>query len=614
MCGIAGIIDVVNKPSLQQLKDAVACLAHRGPQKEATWADESGAVVLGHRRLSIIDLSEAASQPLHYRNRYTIVYNGEIYNYLELKEKLAKLDYGFSSASDTEVILAAYDAWGEACLQQFDGMFAFAIWDAATQRLFAARDRFGEKPFYYSYENGRLCFASEIKALKQLSGKTNVNKAMLYNFLTLSYTGNPRDSGETFYEAILQLPAGYCLRFDLRESEPEIEQFHQFQTGDNISINDNDAIEQFRNLLYDSIRKRLRSDVPIGTSLSGGLDSSAIVALCNQLPSGNYSHQCFTASFEGFEKDETKYAAELAAKFGLKHHLATIASNEIVPLMIEVMQHQDEPISSASPLAQFAVYRRAKQEGVTVLLDGQGADEILAGYTKYFQWYWRELYASDKSRLNKELAAAKALQLPATFNWKQKAAARFPQLAGGLLETIQEKRAYRNSDLQRSFAFLNKRSLYYTLPSQMDLNGILYFNSILTGLPELLRLADRNSMAHSIEVRLPFLGPELAQFVFSLPAHFKIREGRTKWLLRQAVKDLLPPSIVWRTDKIGFEPPQQAWMQQKDVQQAIHEGKEKLVSNDILHPSVLNKNRPHTAYAAGANDWKYWSASFLFND
>jgi len=614
MCGIAGIIDTENHPSLQKLEDAVACLAHRGPQKEATWADESGAVVLGHRRLSVIDLSEAASQPLHYRGRYTIVHNGEIYNYLELKDKLTKLDYRFNSASDTEVILAAYDAWGEDCLQQFDGMFAFAIWDTAAQRLFAARDRFGEKPFYYSYENGRLCFASEIKALKRLRGKSEVNTAMLYNFLTLSYTGNPRNRGETFYEGIEQLPAGYCLRFDPRESDPVIEQYHQFHTGDDISINDADAIEQFRSLLFDSVRKKLRSDVAIGTSLSGGLDSSAIVALCNQLPSGNYSHQCFTASFEGFEKDETKYAAELAAKFGLKHHLANIASSEIVPLMNEVMKHQDEPISSASPLAQFAVYRLAKAEGVTVLLDGQGADEILAGYTKYFGWYWRELYARDRRKLSEELRATRNLQLPADFNWKQKVAARFPQLAGGFLETIQEKKAYRNSDLQRSFAFLHKRSLYYTFPSQMDLNGILYFNSFSIGLPELLRLADRNSMAHGIEVRLPFLGTDLAQFVFSLPADFKIREGRTKWLLRQAVKDLLPPSIVWRTDKIGFEPPQQAWMQQQNVQDAIREGKEKLVSNGILHPSVLNKNRPHTAYAAGANDWKYWSASFLFND
>ena len=612
MCGIAGIIsknkDVVDK---QLMQNAMDCMQHRGPENEGLWMNDEQTVLFGHRRLSIIDVSNAASQPMHFGGRYTIIHNGELYNYLEIKEQLKHKGYRFFSQSDTEVIVAAYDCWGNKCLQQFDGMFAFAIWDEKEKILFAARDRFGEKPFFFFYDEERFVFASELKALWRLGVKKEVNKSLLYNFLTIGYTGNPAEPQETFYEHIHKLPAASFLHYSLTNHQLTIEKYWQVNVDVNNSITEENAIEQFKHLFSDSIKKRLRSDVAIGTSLSGGLDSSAIVAFCDEETTANYSHKCFTASFKGFEKDETAFAKTIAKQFQLQHFIVAIDEENIVELMTNVMQKQEEPFGSASVLAQYKVYETAKENGVTVLLDGQGADEILAGYHKYYKWYWQELYRNKK--LSNELKLAKQLGVTETFSIKNKFAALLPQFAAGILEGRKAKQAFNDPALNRDFAFANKKNLYYTLPASFDLNGALYFNTFVNGLEELLRLADRNSMAHSTEVRLPFLSYELVQFLFTLPPNFKINNGWTKWLLRKSVEKKLPSEIVWRKDKVGFEPPQKMWMENKKVQEAIMHGKKKLVENEILNPSVLKKTQPHTAYAAVNNEWKYWSASFLFD-
>ncbi|MFL5810950.1 MAG: asparagine synthetase B family protein, partial [Flavisolibacter sp.] len=345
----------------------------------------------------------------------------------------------------------------------------------------------------------------------------------------------------------------------------------------------------------------------------GGLDSSSIVALCDEFSSGQYSHKCFTVSFPGFEKDELLHAKTVAQKFGLEHFVVEIDETNIVALMIEVMDHQEEPFSSASVLAQFKLFQSARQNGVTVLLDGQGADELLGGYHKYYKWYWQELYRAKKLKQTKELIQARALGIGESFSLQNKFAAFFPDFAGSLLESRKAKTSFRHPDLDRDFAFSNKRNLYYSLPSEFSLNGALYFNSFVYGLEELLRLADRNSMAHGTEVRLPYLSFQLAESLFTLPAHFKIRDGWTKWILRKSIDKKLPASIAWRRDKLGFEPPQKKWMESKQVQEAIMEGKKKLVSEHLLNPTALQKKiKPHSSYAADNQDWKYWSTSFLF--
>jgi asparagine synthase (glutamine-hydrolysing) len=363
------------------------------------------------------------------------------------------------------------------------------------------------------------------------------------------------------------------------------------------------------------VQKRLRSDVAIGTSLSGGLDSSAIVAFCSQQVSEQYTHKCFTAVFPNFEKDEAAYAAQVAEAFHLQHYKVEIESREVVNEMERVMSHQESPFTSASALAQFKVYEAAKQNGVTVLLDGQGADEILGGYSKYYKWQWQDLYRKKSLAKSNELAAARALGINEPFGIKNKAAALFPQFAAAMLQTKKRAEAAKNSGLNKDFLFSNKQNSYYITPAHFDLNSVLYFNTVVYGLEELLHLADRNSAAHAVEIRLPFLAHKLVEFLFSLPPHFKINGGWTKWLLRKSAEPLLPQNIVWRKDKVGFEPPQKAWMQNPSVIEAIQDSKIALVKKGILDERVLSKKvQPHSAYAADNLDWRYWSASFLFRD
>jgi asparagine synthase (glutamine-hydrolysing) len=614
MCGIAGMVSKSGVPGLlPQLKKATGTLLHRGPEEEGFWANEQRTVAFGHRRLCIIDLSKKAAQPMHYAGRYTIIYNGEIYNYCEIKNELESKGHSFQSHSDTEIILASYAEWGAACLQRFDGAFAFAIWDGKEQILFAARDRFGEKPFFFFYDNEQLLFTSEIKALWEMGIEKEVNKSMLYNFLTLGYTANPSDAGETFYNNVHKLPAAHYLTYSLQTNSLQINPYWQVYVEVNNTLSESDAIEKFNALFADSVQKRLRSDVAIGTSLSGGLDSSSIVAFCAGETAAQYTHTCFTASFSGFEKDETAYASAVAKKFGLQHHLTTIAENEVACLMGKVAACQDEPFSSASVLAQYKVFEAAKAEGITVLLDGQGADEVLGGYHKYYKWWWQELYRTKRLSSSGELHAAQALGIKESFGLKNKLAALLPDFSASILQTQKSKKAFNHPHLNRDFAFSNKQNLYYTLPTSPDLNGVLYYNTFVNGLEELLRLADRNSMAHSVEVRLPFLQHELVAFLFTLPPHFKIHQGWTKWLLRRAVGNKLPEEIVWRKDKVGYEPPQKQWMKNKGVQEKISEGKEKLVKEGILIPAVLQQTViPKAAHEEESFDWRYWSAGQLF--
>lgn len=611
MCGIAGIVSKTTDLTL--VRKAAAVLQHRGPEGEGFFTNEAGTVALGHRRLRILDLSAAAAQPMTFANRYTVVYNGELYNYLELREELVKKGCSFQSHSDTEVLLAAYATYGKECLQKFDGAFAFAIWDEKEQILFLARDRFGEKPFFFFQDDDRFVFASEMKALWQMGIAKAVNRSLLYNFLTIGYTTNPADPYETFYNGIHKLPAAHCATYSLQTNEVTTEQYWQPYVAVNHNITEADAVYQFGQFFHDSIRKRLRSDVAIGTSLSGGLDSSSVAAFCAGETASQYTHNCFTASFAGFEKDETHFALMVAKQFGLHHFSTTIRDEEVVSLMQKVTAQQEEPFSSASVLVQYKVFELAKQHGVTVLLDGQGADETLAGYHKYYRWWWQELYRQKRLRKSEEQKAAQALGIKEGFGWKNKIAALLPEFSASILQSQKAKKAFQHPDLNREFAFENKRSFYYATPTSFDLNGALYYNTFVNGLEELLRFADRNSMAHSVEVRLPFLQHQLVEFLFTLPPHFKIHGGWTKWLLRKAVDDKLPKEIVWRKEKVGYEPPQKQWMQNKAVQEAIAEARKKLVQEGLLARAVLQKPIvAKEAHAEESYDWRYWSAAALF--
>ena len=614
MCGIAGIIQSTsvqfNPDHLQKMTNA---LAHRGPDGEGHWQDTEAKILLGHRRLSIIDLSDAGKQPMHYLGRYSIVHNGEIYNYIELKEDLRKKGYSFRSQTDTEVILAAYDCWQHECLDHFDGMFAFAIWDDKEKILFAARDRFGEKPFFYHYDGSNLFFASEMKALWAAGIEKRPNLKMLFNFITIGYTDNPAKREETFYENIFRLPPASSLLFSPVQNEILIEQYWDLDLQAIYkTITDQEAIEKFSELFSTSVKRRLRSDVAVGTSLSGGLDSSSIAALIHTIQQGkNYS--CFTASFPELENNDLFHANKVAEHFGLKQHIAECTATAMMKDWDKICYHQEEPFGSASAYAQYKVYELAKEQDIKVLLDGQGADEILAGYHKYYKWYWQELFRNRRLKKSKEIQLAKEIGINESFDYRNMIAAYFPAFASIVMERQYLLRALKQEDLTKEFVQHQSKEAYYSPPEHFNLNGVLYFNTMNHGLEELLRYADRNAMAHGREIRLPYLSHELVEFVFSLPSHFKIRNGWSKWLLRESVKEKLPHASVWRRDKIGFEPPQKSWMQNKQVQEAIQEARRCLVNEGVLKKDVLDKKIiPSAAFEAENYEWRYFSAALLF--
>lgn len=619
MCGIAGIIQSTPRFGPVHLHRMTDALAHRGPDGEGHWWRSDQQVMLGHRRLAIIDLSEQAAQPMHYSiargqstaTRYSIVHNGEIYNYIELRKQLGNEGYRFSTQSDTEVILAAYDYWQEDCVEQFDGMFAFAIWDHEAAELFAARDRFGEKPFYYYNDKQQFLFASEMKALWAAGVPRTTNPRMLFNFITIGYTDNPSKPGETFFEGIQKLPAASRLFYSLKTHSLEIEKYWDIDTDEqDVCIKPEEAQEKFRSLLSASVKRRLRSDVSVGSSLSGGLDSSSISCFVRQHIADPSAFHCYTAHFPGYEKDELARAQQVANHFGFQHHAVTPGSTDLAGEWIKLSQAQEEPVGSASVFAQFKTFEAARQRGTTVLLDGQGADEILAGYSKYYKWYWQELFQKRKLLRSGEIKKAHELGVTEKFGLQNVMAALFPELAAVILERQYLVNALRHEHLHPDFVKLQSRAAYYTAPEIRNLNGLLYFNTCVHGLEELLRYADRNAMYHGRELRLPFLDHKLVEFLFTLPASFKIKDGWTKWLLRSSMQQDLPSEIAWRKDKIGFEPPQKMWMQDARMQELLHEAKRELVKQKVLQEKVLQStSEPTDAYDARAYEWRYLAAT-----
>ncbi|GGB09712.1 asparagine synthase (glutamine-hydrolyzing) [Puia dinghuensis] len=614
MCGIAGILSAdAAKITPQRLKDMTAAIAHRGPDGEGVWISPSGVAGLGHRRLSIIDLSPAGAQPMHYLNRYTIIHNGELYNYLELRDILQAKGYTFYSRTDTEVIAAAFDHFGAECLQYFDGMFAFAIWDETTQRVFIARDRFGEKPLFFYHDAAEFLFASELKALWAAGVKKESNLKMIFNFLTIGYTQNPADAAETFFQNIYKLPARSFLFYHPVTRDLEISAYWDIEAEQTRTITEENAIETFSRLFHASVHRRLRSDVRVGTSLSGGLDSSSVVACILKEQDAPVDLPTFSALFPGFEKDESAYIGLLTRHYSLQNHPTTPTAAGLIKDFERLVYHQEEPFLSSSIYAQWAVYELAARNKVKVLLDGQGADELLAGYHKYYNWYWQELYRRDKKTLALELEAARESGVSEGFTWKNRLAAWLPGYTGVILKKARSAQQRRSSDLSRDFIRESGVS-YYDIPHIDKLNGVLYYNTFMNGMEELLRYADRNSMAHGVEVRLPFLDHTLVEFVFSLPAHFKIRRGWTKWLLRRSMEDILPGEIAWRKDKTGFEPPQKTWMEDPMMQEYLFEARRTLVKAGILTPRVLQKKiQPQEVHAAENRDWRYLvTAASLF--
>ncbi|MBL7924337.1 MAG: asparagine synthase (glutamine-hydrolyzing) [Bacteroidia bacterium] len=537
MCGIAGVIMLKGEVDAPEALDRMsAAIAHRGPDGSGKWLSPGRKAAFVHRRLSILDLSEQASQPMHSSDgRYTIVFNGEIYNYLELREQLLKKGVRFVTHSDTEVLLNGYIHYKDDLLPLLDGMFAFAVWDNDSGSLFCARDRFGEKPFFYIKEEGCFLFASEIKALKAFRGRVDLDPDKLQSYLDGTYSF---DDSSGFFKQVHSLEPASSLF--ISADHWQVKKYWRIDLSLKAPIaRKEEYIEEFRRLFLGSVRFRLRSDVPVGSSLSGGLDSSAVV--CSMSGLTDLPVHTFSARFEG-PKDEGKWIREVLNKTGVINHEVWPSAEGFVRDLDTMVWHHEFPPGSSSVYAQWCVMKLASQNKIKVLLDGQGADEYLAGYDELKYYAVWELYRKFRWRsFNRERKLFKE-----NFGHHGKLGYAFllDPLAG--LLGIRRK-VYRNG---------------------MDLHDVLkYYTTAKLG--ELLRYADRNSMAHGVEVRLPFLSHKLVEFAFSVPSDMIYRDGRTKYILREAVKDSLPAAIYNRSDKIGFTPPQEKWMNEPSMVKLI---------------------------------------------
>lgn len=570
MCGIAGIVDKTgNRPDRYTLEKMLNTIAQRGPDDEGHFFYEN--VALGHRRLAVIDLSDAGHQPMHYKE-YSIVFNGEIYNYLEIRRELIKRGHKFMSESDTEVILHAYEEWRESCLGYFNGMWAFAILDSKKDLLFCARDRFGIKPFYY-FENERIfAFASEIKALLSSNIPARVNLEVLLTYLVVGFTDH---SNKTFFRDIFQLLPGCHVIINLNDGTKKLERYYDLSTAVLPLIKKNEIAK----ILEEIICLHLRSDVPVGTCLSGGLDSSTIAAIASRIII-NKTHEKFgaiTAQSEAAENDESGFARQVHEHCHLKWHLVKPTYNDFAKNIEEVLRVQDEPVGGASVFMQYWVMKSAKEAGYKVLLDGQGGDETLLGYERYYAaFFWHLLATGQWPRLLREYYLA--------FNHSK---LKFLQLTSYAFYFLISP--LREHYLARKVRFLKRKYIEIALDMLRHFRGS-FFNlrklqclELTTyQLPHLLRYEDRNSMAHSIEARVPLVDHRYVEAALALAPTEKIKNGYTKYALRQVADSLLPKAIVWRRDKIGFEAPDEKWLKQH-----LPTMQEKVASSELLKALCL---------------------------
>jgi len=531
---------------------------------------------LSHRRLSIIDLSAAGHQPMCTPDRLIwLTYNGEIYNYLELREELRQFGFKFTSDSDTEVILAAYRAWGPVCLERLNGMFAFALVDRAARRVFAARDRFGVKPLYYWVSpSGLLAFASEIKQFALIPGwRAALNGQRTYDFLNWGLFDH---TDETLFDGVFQLRGGEAATIELGSGpfapgrRLPTSRWYTLRPGQ-FSGSLEDAGAEFRRLFTDSVRLRLRADVAVGSCLSGGLDSSSIVCVANDLlrQSGSAARQkTFTAEAVIKEFDERDFADEVVRATGVDGHYVEPTYEGLFDLLGRITWHQDEPFGSTSVYAQWHVFRIAAECGVKVMLDGQGADEQLAGYHGFFSpQFGALLRGMHWCTLSREVLAARATHgYSLAWGLQQLLNNVLPEVLRQPLRGLIGRSSARARllDLERLGAVERDPFLAMGSVKARTVQDMSRAQLTAASLPMLLHWEDRNSMAHSVEARVPFLDYRLVEFALGLPDAHKIKGGLTKRVLREAMAGIVPERVRTRTDKLGFVTPEEQWLRRTD--------------------------------------------------
>jgi asparagine synthase (glutamine-hydrolysing) len=605
MCGILGTL-----PNTEQtfFKRALDELSHRGPDGFGIWQDEY--LTLGHRRLSILDLSEAGKQPMEY-NHLVITFNGEIYNFVEIKAELEAKGHRFVSTSDTEVVLAAYLEWGELCLRKFNGMWAMAIWDKEKRTLFLARDRFGVKPLFYAFIKGKFIFASEMKAilhfLPQIKLATHFDwcKNNIYEYEATS---------KCLIEGISRFPAGHFGIVNLENQEIKLTRYWDtLQELEEVPKTYQQQVEVFRERFFEACRIRMRADVKIGTALSGGLDSSAVTsALVHLSNKGERTspdwQNAFVATFPNTDLDERRYAEVLTSQLGVNAVFKEIDPSKGVQQLEEYLWLFEE-LYLTSPIPMIEIYKTIKQNGVTVSLDGHGADELLSGY------------GNGLFNIIKDQPFSLSTIRQVIKTYKE-------------IRNIEDKKTWKYfvdgfEGRKNLFTHYGKSILGLNQKEDLQAQKLGFFNQYLytlfhhTILPTLLRNYDRYSMAASVEIRMPFMDYRLVKFCFSLPWQSKLNKGYTKAILRDAMNPYMPQEITWRKLKIGFGTPFTEWIRgswksyfldtihSQDFQQsAVIDSKD--VKNTI--ENLISAKNPN--FAQGQNAWKaimpyFWEKSFL---
>jgi len=593
MCGISGLIRKNNtglqKDLLQQMNEIIS---HRGPDANGFYYWNN--VGLAHRRLSILDLSEEGNQPMHFGEKYTIVYNGEIYNYLEIKEELIGLGYAFKSATDTEVILAAYDCWSDSCLERFNGMWAFTILDKSKNELFCSRDRFGIKPFYYTDNGEYFAFGSEIKQLLPLQNSVKADRVVLIEYLLINIDNHCE---RTYFQDIFALLPGHSMRISLTDFKVQIQQYYSLY--DRVIPNHNKLIDDtatLKAILKSSVSLRLRSDVTVGTCLSGGLDSSAISAIASKeyVDKTGRKFTAIHARSSERETDESDYANEVASFYNMDMHIVTPKTEDFVQLVDEVVYTQEEPFGSPSMFMGYHVFQKAKELGCKVMLNGQGGDEVLLGYERYYTAY---LYSLSFIKRIKELI----LQANNSgLSYKEVFLYCFYFLSFRIRKAKLIGESLIKSELLKAYSF---DTLKKSVDSFKDIYELQKLEVSAIQLPHLLRYEDRNSMRHSIETRLPFLDYRMVEASLSMKPEYKIRDGWTKYVLRKALNGILPNSVIWRKNKLGFNAPEKTWLN-------YHEAKMKEeISQSKLLKEIVNLDKLLDIFSTLSlkNKWKHYN-------
>jgi len=570
MCGIAGIVanQSVSQDKLSAtLATMMRLTKHRGPDGDGTWIDKTAGVAFAHLRLSIIDLTTGA-QPMASPSGNVITYNGEIYNFIELRKELG--EQSFKTTSDTEVILRAYEKWGERCVEKLRGMFAFALWDVARNKLFVARDRFGIKPLYYATVGGTFYFASEIKALIPFLPKVEADRDGLHDYFCFQFCLGAK----TMYSGVRQLEPAHCGYVEANGSLAPTRYWEVHYDLD-WGHDEKYFVERVRERLFDSVDVHLRADVEVGAYVSGGIDSSLVAALAQNLrPKDRF--QAFTGKFAEFGEafDESRYVRALAEERGMKLHEVDITEDDFVRCMPEVIYHLDQPVAGPGSFPQYMVSGLVKGK-VKVVLGGQGGDETFGGYARYLLAYWEQCIkgALDGTMNSGNFVVTYESIIPNLVSLRGYKPLIQEFWSQGIFEG-RDRRYFRLINRSNTFGDIIQWDLFKGAFSYEEFKRIYwgpnvgresYFDSMThfdfkTLLPALLQVEDRMSMAHGVESRVPLLDHALVELAATIPASIKFQSGELKRLLKIAFTDKLPGEIVNRRDKMGFPVPLQVWL------------------------------------------------------